>query len=111
MAQPARQELLKDPVIARVRDIARTLYGAQLDRVVLFGSRARGEARSDSDYDFAIFVNGLSRNIAEVDRLSDALWEVEVSSGIGIDAFPFPPADLEAPTLFMQEVRQDGVEL
>jgi predicted nucleotidyltransferase len=31
------------------------LYGPTLDRVVLFGSRARGDAAPDSDYDVAVF--------------------------------------------------------
>ena len=31
------------------------MYGDRIDRVVLFGSRARGDARPDSDYDVAVF--------------------------------------------------------
>ncbi|HVV53024.1 MAG TPA: nucleotidyltransferase domain-containing protein [Polyangia bacterium] len=38
-----------------VRDIARR---AGVDLFVLFGSRARGEARSDSDWDFAYAFSG-----------------------------------------------------
>ena len=32
------------------------LYGSRLERAVLFGSRARGDARSESDYDVAVFL-------------------------------------------------------
>jgi uncharacterized protein len=38
-----------DPVLARFRAAVARLYGDRLERVVLFGSRARGEARPDSD--------------------------------------------------------------
>lgn len=44
-----------DPVLKRYRDALDTAYGNRIERVVLFGSRARGEASSDSDYDLAVF--------------------------------------------------------
>ncbi|HEX9822514.1 MAG TPA: nucleotidyltransferase domain-containing protein [Methylomirabilota bacterium] len=37
-------------------------FGERLVSVVLFGSRARGEARSESDIDMLIVVRGLPRN-------------------------------------------------
>ena len=40
-----------DPVLRSFRDAVVELYGPMLDRLVLFGSRARGDARPDSDYD------------------------------------------------------------
>ena len=44
-----------DPIIARFRAALGEVYGERLERVVLFGSRARGDARPDSDYDVAVF--------------------------------------------------------
>jgi len=38
------------------REALAELYGPELDRVVLFGFRARGDARDDSDYDVAVFL-------------------------------------------------------
>jgi predicted nucleotidyltransferase len=43
---------------------------------VLFGSRARGQAGKDSDYDVAVFLNGLTEDDLaqrwhELDRLAD----------------------------------------
>jgi len=40
-------------------------YGADLVSVVLFGSRARGEAKPESDIDVLIIVRGLPRNRRE----------------------------------------------
>jgi uncharacterized protein len=49
-----------DPVLKRFRRALDAIYGARLERVVLFDSRARGEARDDSDYDVPVFVKNLS---------------------------------------------------
>jgi len=40
-----------DPVMTRFRAALDAAYGARIERVILFGSRARGDARPDSDYD------------------------------------------------------------
>jgi hypothetical protein len=43
-----------DPVLKRFRMALEALYGDRIERVGLFGSRARGEAREESDYDVAV---------------------------------------------------------
>jgi uncharacterized protein len=40
-----------NPVLKRFRAVVTETYGDRLERVVLFGSRARGDAQADSDYD------------------------------------------------------------
>ena len=42
----------------RFRQALDKVYGDKIERVVLFGSRARGDARPGSDYDVAVFLNG-----------------------------------------------------
>src|SRR5437870_387499 len=57
-----------DPVLIRFRAALDALYGDRLERVVLFGSRARGDAREDSDYDVAVFLKDLPDRWRELDR-------------------------------------------
>lgn len=46
---------MKDLVIEKVTEIARRIPGIQ--RITLFGSRARGEETAQSDYDFAVLCS------------------------------------------------------
>jgi len=46
-----------DVVQSRLRQALASAYGDRLARAVLFGSRARGDARSNSDYDVPVFLH------------------------------------------------------
>ncbi len=59
-----------EAVLARFRGALEAMYGAELERVVLFGSRARGDAGPDSGYDIAVFLKTLPDRWAEPDRLA-----------------------------------------
>jgi uncharacterized protein len=45
-----------NPALKRFRAALTEIYGDRVERVVLHGSRARGDAREDSDYDVAVFL-------------------------------------------------------
>lgn len=48
--------------------------------VILYGSRARGDAGSDSDWDFLILVEGEVSKDLEI-KLRSNLYEIELESG------------------------------
>jgi predicted nucleotidyltransferase len=54
-----------DPALRRFREALTEPYGPTLDRVVLFGSRSRGEAGEHSDYDIAVFLNEFQPGMTE----------------------------------------------
>ena len=63
--------------LAQLRTALEGMYGARLARVVLFGSRARGQARPDSDIDLLVVLRGevdpneeMRRTAALVSRVS-----------------------------------------
>ena len=68
--------LMDKPVLARFRKALDEMYGGRIDRVVLFGSRARGDARPDSDYDVAVFLKDLPDRFAELYRLTDLSTDI-----------------------------------
>ena len=65
-------------------------YGERLERLVLFDSRVRGEARPDSDLDVAVFLHGLTDRDAELDRLAQIQSDIIDLTGEDIHAIPFP---------------------
>jgi predicted nucleotidyltransferase len=103
--------LASDPVLTRFRAALDALYGDRIERVVLFGSRARGDARPDSDYDVAVFVRDYRAFSTELDGLVDIETDILFDTGAVINALPFPAGTYEQRTGFMREVRRDGRDL
>ena len=105
------QQPLNDPVLARFRDAARAQYGNRLSRIVLFGSRARGDHRPDSDYDIAVFLKDYDSFWTELDPLVDMTTDILSDTGAVISAKPFRADSYTAQTLFMGELRREGIDL
>ena len=106
-----REAVAVDPVPRDFREALAEQYGPVLDRVVLFGSRARGDAGDDSDYDIAVFLKEAGDLLAEWDRLADLRVRFLDAGGPFIDAIPFRASDYHKRTPLMHEIRQDGVTL
>jgi predicted nucleotidyltransferase len=100
-----------DPVLKRFRAALDALYGERIERVVLFGSRARGDARDDSDYDVAVFLNDLADRWQEVDRIVPLVTDVLYEDGAFIHVMPHRAGSYEDRTYLMREIRRDGIDL
>jgi predicted nucleotidyltransferase len=105
------EKIAGDPVLARFHDRLIELYGERLERVVLFGSRARGEARVDSDYDVAVFVRNLTDRWHELDRIVPVVTDIIDDTGAVIHAMPYPADSWSDHTSLMREIRRDGIKL
>jgi predicted nucleotidyltransferase len=103
--------VIDDPILTRFRAALDGLYGARLERVVLFGSRARGEARPDSDYDVAVFVRDLGDRWLEVDRIVPVVTDIIDDVGAVIHAIPYRAGSYNDRTSLMREIRREGVDL
>ena len=102
---------MKDPVLKRFRQGLDELYGNRLERVVLFGSRARGDNDPDSDYDVAIFLKDMSDRWAEIKRLVSLRMDLLDSYEADFTVLPFKNTDYNKRTGLMYEIRTDGVPL
>jgi predicted nucleotidyltransferase len=66
----------EDPVLKRFRAALDELYGDRLERVVLYGSRARGDAHPGSDYDVAVFLRDFCDRWSEMDRIIPVVTDI-----------------------------------
>ena len=104
-------ELLESSVLTRYRAALEALYGGRLERVVLFGSRARGDAGPDSDYDIAIFPRDDLNLMEESRALAELETDVLLDTGAVITTIPLPASAHARQTPLMQEIRRDGREI
>ena len=104
--------LTADPVLLRFRRAVDDVYGARnIERVVLFGSRARGNARPDSDYDIAVFLNDPGELWEEPGKLSRITTAILDDTGAVLSAKPFSAGAWREMSPLMHEMRHDGLDL
>jgi len=101
---------LDDPILARLRASLQKTYGDKIERVVLFGSRARGDARQDSDYDVVVVLRGSDTFWTESGRLAAIEMDILEETGAIVNALPFDSSRSEVGAL-TAELTQDGLEL
>ncbi len=102
---------IHDPVLARFRSALNALYGDRIERVILFGSRARGDAHADSDYDVAVFLRNFHDRWTEVDRLIPIVTDILYDNGAFIHALPYRQGAYHERTPLMHEIRREGLDL
>lgn len=100
-----------DPVLKRFRAAVTEIYGDRVERVVLFGSRARGDAHAESDYDVAVFLRDLGDRFAEMDRLASLSSTILDDTGEFVHAMPYRAGSYNERTPLMHEIRTSGVDL
>lgn len=110
MNAEAPTRIRKDPLLTVIKSRLGELYGDRLKRVVLFGSRARGDHKKDSDYDVAVYLAGYDYTMGEVFRLADLSWELQVETGQIISFKPFPSSSVRD-SLLSRAIAKDGVPL
>jgi predicted nucleotidyltransferase len=105
------QPLPNNPALARFRAAVAEIYGDRLERVVLYGSRARGDHRPDSDYDVAVFIKDLGTLTEELEKLASVTTAILLDTGAVISAKPFYAGSYRERTAFMHDLREDGLDL
>ena len=78
-------------VVDRLRERIVQAFGARVRRVILFGSRARGDALPESDYDVLVVFTEL----VPEEWLRTVLALYDAFRGIGVAVEPHPMSELE----------------
>ncbi len=100
-----------DRLLTFKQDVMRALPGA-VQGMILFGSRARGDAHADSDYDIAVLLrDGLADDLTACRRMWDVSWHYKVD-GLYIQALPLDAAALDpARTDLAMRIAAEGVPI
>jgi len=113
-------ELNIDPVtfgaLVSFKRILAARYGEHLRSLYLFGSRARGSHRPDSDADVAVFLDQVTDPIGEQFDLIDESYDILLDTGVHIQPWVFDHASLEDPEHYraphlVTTIRREGVQL
>ncbi|MCM8779119.1 MAG: nucleotidyltransferase domain-containing protein [Candidatus Omnitrophica bacterium] len=92
--------------------IERQLRGKVIS-IKLFGSKARGDFRKDSDLDVLVVLKGNEHNLR--DRIYDIVTEVLLEYDVYISVKVYFEDEFKylnsLPTIFMQLVNRDGIPL
>ena len=85
--------------------------GVPVAQTVLFGSRARGDHETDSDYDVLVIVDWVDSALRRT--IADCAWEVSAEEELEIAPIVATTHEMEQSpfraSLLMQAVRRDGV--
>jgi uncharacterized protein len=102
------------PIERTILDQFKALLGrrAPIHKVILFGSRARGEAEADSDLDVVVILEG-DVDAALKDYVSDCAWAAGFDHGIVVVPLVYSQREWEEgperSSLLAQAVAADGV--
>lgn len=81
--------------------------------VILYGSRARGDERQDSDWDILILTN-YTANLMTERKFRDKLYDLELETGEVFSVFVYSKKDWQTKqkiTPFYHNVTQEGVRI
>jgi predicted nucleotidyltransferase len=97
-------------ILDSLRRELHTVLGNQMERVVLYGSRARGEARPDSDIDVLVVVRGKFDYGDLIRRTSSIVSALSLRHDVTISrAFVSKERYQHEQSPFLLNVRREGV--
>src|SRR6202011_599029 len=96
--------------------LARIPADIRLDRAILFGSRARGEHRPDSDADVALILHERGDDGMTLMMLAELAYYAYLDTGIMVQPVPIAIEDWLNPAVyprpkFLRNVEREGIVL
>lgn len=108
---PRSADNLQSDIISLIRSTIREADPTA--QIILYGSRARGDARSDSDWDVLVLVDKSQTDISDYSRLCYPVYCKGLDIGQEINATLYTQKEWNdaPPSLFKHNVMNEGVRL
>jgi uncharacterized protein len=107
LAARGRQALHHD-LTERYRARVLAAFPGRVERIVLFGSRVRGDLHADSDWDFAVYLDH-EPDKGEEQRLRDISRSFSAETDHEVQSFVFAPERWRATDELACNIRDEGV--
>jgi predicted nucleotidyltransferase len=97
-------------VLQQLRAGLLALYGDRLDRVLLYGSRARGDAEPDSDVDVLVVLAGDVDPVAEIAATEYLVADLSLANDVVLSCVFLSVEEYQDEAdLFVRNVQQDAI--
>jgi len=103
---------MNQQIIKEIQTLKRELLPKE--RVILFGSQARGDAREDSDWDLLVLLNKEKRSYSDdYDNYAYPFVELGIKLDIliSIQLLTIKDWEKQKPSIFYKNVEQEGIEI
>jgi uncharacterized protein len=99
-----------DKILNLLKEYLYTEYQDRLDRIILFGSQARGDATSTSDIDLLIVLQDPVNATAELNRTSQSIAEFCLEHNFLISRLFMERSRFETENSpLLQNIRREGI--
>ncbi|MCH7812920.1 MAG: nucleotidyltransferase domain-containing protein [Planctomycetes bacterium] len=96
----------------RFVDKVRQEYDGRLEKVILYGSRARGSADEGSDVDLLVVLKPLDDFWKELSRLQDLAGPICLEHDVVLSALPVDVEDFDKPkTPLLLNSKREGIRV
>ena len=104
------ESLIINKILEKVKGFLQKTYQENLDKVILFGSRARGDHHSDSDVDILIVLKDVFNYSQESEKISQLIADLCLEYNVLISCAFANSEQLEHHNSgFFRNVRKDGL--
>ncbi len=103
----------QNDVIIQFKNAIHHIFGERVDKIVLYGSRARGDFSEDSDFDFLVVLNDETLPAAkESNQIADFVYDLWEHTYLRIHCLPMTAQKFyNAKTPLLYWVRKEGKEI
>lgn len=100
----------RNVILESLKQYLQTLYGEQLQAVILYGSQAREDAHESSDIDILVVLDAPINPYREIDRTSEFIAQLCLDNDVVISRHFISSEKFQnASNPFLQNIRNEGI--